>query len=51
MVRGGLLTRYFLEDGIREVDAYRALNPAEVVGAGVNPYLFADVFGQRDVPA
>ena len=31
MVRGGLLTRYFLEDGIREVDAYRALNPAEVL--------------------
>ena len=30
MIRGGLLTRYFLEDGIRETPAYRDLNTADV---------------------
>lgn len=30
MIRGGLFTRYFLEDGIRETEAYGALNPADV---------------------
>jgi hypothetical protein len=31
MIRGGLFTRFFLEDGIRETDAYRQQNPAEVI--------------------
>jgi hypothetical protein len=30
MIRGGLFTRYFLEDGIRETDAYRQQSPAEI---------------------
>jgi hypothetical protein len=30
MVRGGLFTRYFLEDGVRELAAYRALDAADV---------------------
>ena len=30
MIRGGLFTRYFLEDGIRQTEAYGALNPADV---------------------
>lgn len=30
MIRGGLFTRYFLEDGIRETEAYGALSPADV---------------------
>jgi hypothetical protein len=33
MIRGGLFTRYFLEDGIRETEAYRALDPASVEAA------------------
>jgi hypothetical protein len=40
MLRGGLFTRYFLEDGIREADPYRALNPAEVLA-------FADTVRRR----
>jgi hypothetical protein len=31
MIRGGLFSRFFLEDGIRETDAYRALDPAQVL--------------------
>jgi len=31
MVRGGLFTRYFLEDGICQTAAYRMLDPVEVV--------------------
>lgn len=31
MIRGGLFTRFFLEDGIRETDAWRQQNPAEVI--------------------
>jgi hypothetical protein len=31
MVRGGLFTRYFLEDGICQTAAYRTLDPVEVV--------------------
>jgi hypothetical protein len=30
MLRGGLFTRYFLEDGIRGMDQYRRLAAAEV---------------------
>jgi len=30
MLRGGLFTRYFLEDGIRELDQYRRLDSADV---------------------
>ena len=29
MIRGELFTRYFLDDGIREMDHYRRLAPAE----------------------
>ena len=31
MIRGGLFSRFFLEDGIRQTEAYQALNPAEVL--------------------
>jgi hypothetical protein len=31
MIRGGLFSRYFLEDGIRQTEAYRTLDPAEVL--------------------
>ena len=31
MVRGGLFSRFFLEDGIRETEAYRALGPATML--------------------
>jgi hypothetical protein len=31
MLRGGLFTRYFLEDGIRVADEYRSVNSAEVI--------------------
>ncbi len=34
MVRGGLFSRYFLEDGIRQTDAHRALDPAQVAAFG-----------------
>jgi len=35
-----------------QLNGGRELAPLlEGVGAGVNPYLFADVFGQRGVPA
>ena len=27
MIRGGLFSRFFLEDGIQQTEAYRALNP------------------------
>ncbi len=30
MLRGGLFTRYFLEDGIREMSRYRGLGAGEV---------------------
>lgn len=30
MIRGGLFTRYFLDDGIRDTPQYRALDPATV---------------------
>jgi hypothetical protein len=30
MIRGSLFSRYFLDDGIRQTDAYRALDPAAV---------------------
>ncbi|MGA9864994.1 MAG: restriction endonuclease [Acetobacteraceae bacterium] len=30
MIRGGLFTRYFLDDGIRETDAYRAIDPTRL---------------------
>jgi hypothetical protein len=33
MIRGGLFTQYFLQDGIRELDAYRAIDAAWVVTA------------------
>ncbi|HJS86217.1 MAG TPA: hypothetical protein VJ779_12230, partial [Acetobacteraceae bacterium] len=32
MIRGSLFTRFFLEDGIRETQAYRALDPAFMAG-------------------
>ena len=28
MIRGNLFTRFYLDDGIRETEAYRALDPA-----------------------
>ena len=31
MVRGGLFSRYFLEEGIRQTEAYRALDPVAVI--------------------
>lgn len=31
MVRGGLFSRFFLEDGIREAPAYRTLDPARIL--------------------
>lgn len=31
MMRGGLFTRFFLEDGIRELEHYRHLDPASVL--------------------
>jgi hypothetical protein len=31
MIRGGLFTRFFLEDGIRETDAYRQQDAAEIL--------------------
>src|SRR5260370_34455327 len=32
MIRGGgLFTRYFLEEGIRETDAYRSADPARIL--------------------
>lgn len=31
MIRGGLFTRFFLEDGINVTRAYREQNPAEVI--------------------
>jgi hypothetical protein len=34
MIRGGLFTQYFLQDGVQELDAYRAIDPAWVIGAG-----------------
>ncbi|MEO9191445.1 MAG: hypothetical protein ABI224_15810 [Acetobacteraceae bacterium] len=30
MIRGGLFTRYFLDDGIRETHAYKAIDPARL---------------------
>jgi len=30
MIRGGLFTRYFLDDGIRETDVYKAFDPARL---------------------
>ncbi len=30
MIRGGLFSRYFLEDGIRQTDAYRSLDPGDM---------------------
>jgi hypothetical protein len=40
MVRGGLFTRYFLEDGIRQLDAYRQVDAGELTA-------FADFARQR----
>ena len=40
MIRGSLFTRYFLDDGIQQTDAYRAL-PAATFAA------FADILRQR----
>jgi hypothetical protein len=34
MVRGGLFTRYFLEDGIRQMPAYQRLGVSEVMPFG-----------------
>ena len=31
MIRGSLFTRFYLDDGVRETEAYRALDPARVV--------------------
>ena len=31
MIRGGLFSRFFLEDGIRQTEAYRTLDPAELL--------------------
>jgi hypothetical protein len=31
MIRGGLFTRYFLEDGIRETEAYRSQEIKDIV--------------------